>query len=463
MAPGIAYGHEAGPRRKGRRTLAAAVAVLTTGLWLVFSSPALAVVCTNCGCSNTEHSATREGGADASGMDVGNANEKDQETLIRELIDKEFSDQEKWFNNEFLDTGLMPQLQRLGQQMISMAMYQMFGVGTLLDSKMQLETQRVMQKAAAEAQSDYYPAMGVCVFGTNVRSLASAERRGEYTRYVMSQRAQERQLGHRNALGADGLHYDLRSRLAQYKERYCDTQHNAGALAQFCGAGNADRGQTKSRDINFGQVVDQPRTLEIDFTDGEDPTNDEIDIFALADNLYGRTLLSRIPEANFQQQENREKLIDLRSAMAKRSVAENSFYTIVGMKSLGSLPEGEALSSQDTSDYMKVILRGVGVPEEEIADFLSSNPSYFAQMEVLTKRVFQRPAFYADLYDKPANIERKSVSMLAVQLMQNFDLWDSYLRQEQMLSVWLELDLKETQDDVSNRINRLRATNRRIN
>ena len=69
-------------------------------------------------------------------------------------------------------------------------------------------------------------------------------------------------------------------------------------------------------------------------------------------------------------------------------------------------------------------------------------------MNILTKLIYQRPDFYADLYDTKANVERKSVALQAIKLMQNFDRWDSMLRQESMLSLWLELDLKKYQDRV---------------
>jgi hypothetical protein len=75
-------------------------------------------------------------------------------------------------------------------------------------------------------------------------------------------------------------------------------------------------------------------------------------------------------------------------------------------------------------------------------------PSYYAQMEVLTKKIYQNPDFYTNLYDKPANVERKEVAMQAIGLMQKFDLFKSYLRTEASLSVLLETSIQDLQDKV---------------
>jgi hypothetical protein len=244
---------------------------------------------------------------------------------------------------------------------------------------------------------------------------------------------------------------------------------------------------TRDADINFTQTVDQPQTLNIDFTDQRETiSTDETGVFALADNLYAHNLLTRLPETNFFYKQNREKILDLRALIAKRSVAENSFYSIVGMKSDGSVaasatglgdvkmtsgdptlgppPPGgvtevtsNTTAPPTTAEYMKVLLKQLGVPAGDMDRLIGRAPSYFAQMNVLTKTLYQRPEFYTDLYDTPVNVDRKSVAMMAIQLMQNFDQWESNLRQEAMLSVWLELDLKKYQQAQQNNIDRLQA------
>lgn len=423
--------------------------------------------CSNCGCVMNQHPITR------GDQDTEEPNVRDQHAMTRDYIDKEFSDQEQWMLEFFLRRNILPYMQLITEHLAAAAMHQAFIVGTLLDSKHQLERQRLFNTLVAEAQKDYHPSLGMCVFGTNVRSLAQAERRGDFTTFVLSQRALNRQLAQRNAAGADGLHSDLRARMNQFKTRYCDRAHNAEGMRTLCP--QSAPAQTRHRDINYHAMVDRPLTLDIDFIDSSgNPTDDEIDIFALSDNLYAHQLMTRIPEVAFRIYsrgessseidipQNQQRLLDLQAVAAQRSVAQHSFNTIVGMKAKGSVqPQGSRpLTSADTRGYMGLIMEQLGVPSEDVVKFLGEHPSYFAQMDVLARRLYQRPEFYTDLYDKPANIDRKSVSMMAIKLMQDFDTWESHLRTEAMLSVWLELELMRRQQELQGRIDRLQTTGR---
>lgn len=432
-----------------RLAMAAFICVFLLAASKAASAAIILPTCTNCGCVAREHPITREGSADV------NWDEKDQQDYTRRLITENINDQQAWFLDRWR-TLFMPKLMLITEHFAGLAMYQAMIIGTFFDGKQELEHQRVMQTLTAEASRDYQPNVGMCIIGTGIRSLATAERRGEYTRYVLSQRSQDRQLGHRNAQGADGMHYDLRSRMALFKTRYCDTQHNSGQLLRICGRSAGLN--TRSADINYGQVVDQPQTIAVDFADpaapGGWPSENERNIFGLADNLYATNLLIRLPEAGFGFQQNREALLDERALVAKRSVAENSFYSIIGMKTPGSYvaqPPTDgipSITSIDTRRYMTILLRQLGMDDAEASKLTGIAPSYYAQMNILTKLIYQRPDFYTDLYDTKANVERKSVALQAIKLMQNFDRWDSMLRQESMLSVWLELDLKKYQDRV---------------
>ena len=111
-----------------------------------------------------------------------------------------------------------------------------------------------------------------------------------------------------------------------------------------CGPGGlADR---KNRDIDFTRLIEEPRTLDVNFTNGSLPENgDEEDILALAHNLYGHKVLTReIDSDKLKNEGNQNLYLALRSVAAKRSVAENSFNSIVGLKSSGSEGVGEFLA-----------------------------------------------------------------------------------------------------------------------
>ena len=138
--------------------------------------------------------------------------------------------------------------------------------------------------------------------------------------------------------------------------------------------------------------------------------------------------------------------------MAKLSVAKNSFNAITSMKAAGT---------SGSRDFMVGLLNDLGINgtsggADNIEELLGPaptggstlGPSYHAQMEVLTKKIYQNPDFYTNLYDKPANVERKKVAMQAIGLMQKFDLYKSYLRYEASLSLLLELAVTDLQEQI---------------
>ena len=80
---------------------------------------------------------------------------------------------------------------------------------------------------------------------------------------------------------------------------------------------------------------------------------------------------------------------------------------------------------------------------------LGENPSYYAQLEILAKKIYQSPDFYANLYDKPANVERKSVALKAIELMLDRAIYESQIRQEMTMSVLLSSRLRNTFRDIN--------------
>jgi len=86
---------------------------------------------------------------------------------------------------------------------------------------------------------------------------------------------------------------------------------------------------------------------------------------------------------------------------------------------------------------------------------IDDNPSYYAQMEILTKKLYQNPNFYTNLYDTPANVERKTVALQAIKLMQKFDMLKSHLRGEANVSILLEMAVEQLQREVEDQIQAL--------
>lgn len=379
------------------------------------------------------------------------------------FMDEEFVIHREWIVKEFFERHILPALMLFAEQITAMAMQQVVTIGTFLDAKHQLETQRLFQELTARAHKDYHPSEGMCVFGTNMRSLAASERNTELSAMAISRRMIQRELLSGDAITTNGTTSDFLSRLKQFREVYCSPDDNNKGLTLLCK--NPMDVTRVNKDIDYTAAFDAPLTLKLDFTSEGDLDHkknkhitslspDEEDLFALSANLYANEVAPTIPPT-FLSNENAEasKLIPyymkIRALAAKRSVASNSFATIAAMKS-----QGEKM----VQPYLYALMKEMGITDpEEIKEYLGERPSYYAQMEVLTKKLYQNPMFYTELYDKPANVERKNASMQAIELMQKRDIYRSILRSEAILSVMLETALAEQQDKVVNELNRVGA------
>lgn len=381
--------------------------------------------------------------------------------LVINRVTSEFTGLRTFIVSMMWEDNILPAMQLMIDELSAVAMHQAQMIGALLDAKQQLEAQREIQKVAARAHKNYQPSTGMCQFGSSTKSLAASERKAEFNAVVLSQRAQDRALGNQGTASATGDDGDKFSRVKQFREKFCDPQDNNSGLGFLCdhdqnfGAGpvGAPNDSRKNKDIDFARTVDGPWTLNVDFTDAN-LTNEEEEVMALASNLYGHDVFLRPPAASLGSDPNQSITnmqsfyLDARSILAKRSVAENSFNAITAMKSAGT---------PGSKEYLKAVLAELGVSDTganpETLAMLGQNPSYYAQMEVLTKKIYQSPDFYTNLYDKPANVDRKTVAMQAIGLMQKFDLFKSYLRNEASLAVLLELAVMKLQSEVENEIN----------
>jgi hypothetical protein len=141
---------------------------------------------------------------------------------------------------------------------------------------------------------------------------------------------------------------------------------------------------------------------------------------------------------------------EYRSISAIRNAARYSFSNLIGMKAEGS---------GQTNPYIETLLQEFGMPPDDIKRFIGNNPSYFAQMAVLTKHIYQHPNFYTNLITQPANVSRIDTTMEALRLMQNRDRFESLLRKEMLLSLVVEMKIREHQEDVDIMLEQMDETN----
>lgn len=399
---------------------------------------------------------------------------QEAEDDFNEKLNEEFLRLERFIVHEMWEQSILPTMMLAAEQFTAVALQQVMAVGMFFDAKQQLETQQLMQVMQARAHKDYVPSVEICNFGTMIKSLAATERKAEVNAVILSQRSQDRQLGNANQSGAYGNDLDKDNRLGQFAQKYCDHHDRNNSLATFCnglawaGLSNAQRLQL-NRDIDYFTVVDSPWNIKMDltnttFTAAGPPVIDDIeeeDVMALASNLFANSLFPRPPPrllvnkpANESLNDMQQAYMELRSVVAKRSVAENSFNAITAMKSHGitTVDAGGNPVPMNARVFLEPVLTELGVPAAEVLALLGENPSYYAQMEILTKKVYQNPDFFTSLYDTPANVDRKLVALEAIKLMQKFDLFKSFLRNEATFSVWLELSVYQLQKEIEDTI-----------
>lgn len=263
-------------------------------------------------------------------------------------------------------------------------------------------------------------------------------------------------------------------------------------------AGGEDRNRFNI-DISYTRLIEDPKTLEVNFVDDDDdshetldvvgsvrrpeallfnasgpifqPGNEE-DVIAMSKNLYGHRAISRsLGSAALSTPAGQKLFLALRGIIAKRSVAQASFNAIVGLKASGTTHElggstggvagTVALAPLQTRRFLASIVRELmptdplvsGIEGGNIFEYIGYSPSYFSQLEILSKRIYQNPDFYANLYDTPANVSRKKVAMKAIELMVDREIYESQLRREMSISVLLASKLRGLHREVNKGVN----------
>lgn len=376
---------------------------------------------------------------------------------IRAHMTDEFIKHRNWMIDELFTKHILPAMAQMTSQLSTIAMQHTYIVGRFFDAKHQLETQRLFQELMAEAHKDYQPSEGLCEIGTNIRSLATSSRKSDLSHVAFANRVMARQLNSGDVLTTAESNADIYSRINMFTQNHCNKKDNANGLNRLCKNGGNNK-ERMNKDVDFTRTIEGKLTLDADFTkEGENKTApDAQDVFALTSNLFAHNPLPQIPRAVLATKEGipREasyRYLDLRSVAAKRSVAQNAVTAMIAERTKGD---------KEVAQYLKKLIEELGIKEEDVEDVLGEQPSYFAQMEVLTKNIYQNPVFYTELYDKPANILRKGTAIRAINLMQERDLYKSQLRKEAVLAVLLETMLQEEHNRVTGQLNNLEAGGR---
>jgi hypothetical protein len=368
----------------------------------------------------------------------------EQHELTRDHISLELISHREWMVGEFFTLHILRALMMMTDQLTAVAMQQVQMIGAFLDAKHQLETQRLFQELQAEAHKDYHPSEQMCMVGTNVRAMAASERRSEFVVRAMAEHSLSRQMLSARRSSAIGWAGDRADRLQQYIDTYCDFDDNNSGNDVLCQGGGGEPGRV-NKDINYTRTVDDELTLNISFSNGG-LSDDEEDVLALQNYLFSHDVIPTIQESYLDVQSNRERWLDVRSVVAKRSVLVNAYNYQVGLRAMGT-------GGNDA--FLRRILSELGANSTEI-NRLGQNVSYYGQLWVLVKAL-QNPHFFTKLYDTPANVARMGVALQALGLQLDYQMLQSNWRLEMIMAIDAELALMDVQESVENDLGLVRG------
>ncbi len=375
-------------------------------------------------------------------------------------------------------------LRKMAEELSAVMVLQTEAIGMFFDARMQIKTQRKHQELQARAHKDYHPSEQMCRIGTFIRSVAHTESKSELNKHALNRILIDDYLAIQESSASLGAQSNAIDKINLYSQFHCDPRDENEAAENLCRLPAPPSGDSLGRlnkDIDYTRTLWSKLTLDVDFVDEEAPhflEEDEADIVALAKNLYFPNIFELPYEGDLE--ENLKAHTTSRSFAAKMGVAHSSFLNIVGMKSRAPVgqetvatatapapplfgtgvpvSEGGGLQSDPVTTrpeppvldedagwaYMKALLREFGsITDDEINFILGDRPSYYAQMEILTKKIYQHPNFYTNLYDKPANVDRIGASLDAIALMHQRDRFDSLLRREMLTSLLVEEGLNK--------------------
>ncbi len=338
-------------------------------------------------------------------------------------------------------------LQLMAEQMTVTMMNQVEIIGSFFDAKHQLETQRLLQQKAAQAHKDYHPSEQMCTIGTFSRALADTDRRQEFSHMALTRRGLQRETASGDSLGVEGNVSDRRSRFDTFRKNFCNKHDNADGLGNVCEKNV--KPEMVNRDIDFTRTVDLPLTLDFDPVETT-ASDEETAVYALMDNLFQNDPPILVPNQATLLESFVVPYQNQRAIIAMRSVARNSMGQILAQKSLG--PETDAANTA----YLYALVKEMGITDEkEITAMLGERPSYWAQMEILTKKLYQNPNFIVNLYDKPANVARTRAALRAIKTMQDRDIQEALARREMLVSLLAEISIRRQQQRIDTQIQRL--------
>lgn len=342
--------------------------------------------------------------------------------------------------SELVERSWLTGIRRIGNRMTEALLSQTSSWGSFLNAQNLLDARRAQQEQAARTAKSFASSEALCRFGSLSQSLGASDSLKDTNGLMLMSMLNNRENGSSNTIYADRGGNAVESRINQLRSNYCNPNESNAALNDLCER-NKNNDSQFNKDINYTSSLDVPMTLDVDFTAGGQAgeRKDQEAVLALAENLFPpHRLYGDYSSANYVKDSGL-----YRSLQSMRNVAKSSLVSYVAEKSKGTT---------GSEDFITALMQSLGVPEAQARTLMGENPSYFAQMEVLTKKLYQDPAFYVNLVDTPANVQRQRAAIRAIKLQQGHDLAETVKRREMLLAILLELKIRERAAIVSNQL-----------
>lgn len=350
---------------------------------------------------------------------------------------------EAWMSTELKDTIVEDWREELSQQSAKVA------GGTQLQGIISDATDTNRHAMAVQSQSAdmavrLLPDQNTCSAGTAVEFLARTEEDARVTAAAGAAAVSSRQAMLSGTPQASGEGWEKETRFKRCIEKYCDLEDHGGnvvgavdALKTRGGLNMLEGDERRTNaDIDYGRSFAAPLTLDVDGSAPDDGAYE--DMLTMASYLYGHDQFFNLTRDRIDS-----SLFDVRALQAKRNLVANSFLAQMELK---------AKSKEPMSPEMLAAYQNLGFSGTALADMVGENPSYHAQMDVLTRRLYQDPQFYTNLVTTRENLDSQATAMDAFANMQMRDLYESLRRQELLFAVLLEAKIGKQAIDQDDRV-----------
>jgi hypothetical protein len=353
---------------------------------------------------------------------------------VRNAIMDEVKKHQSWLETNFWKQNVEPELKKAQATISAHLLASNALQGNLLDTQTKLGTMLTRQTEEADIALNSIPSNALCRFGTLSQDMVKRDEATSAKQRALVKASLDRQLYQpkqdQSLMSVTG---DLTARYNKFRTDFCDTKSYAEGFKEIC---SPAKDTSVNLDIDYTRLIDTNSTIQAG--DAEQA------VIPMMHNLFANRIASESLLKALQNNDTKnapDSILDLRALIAKRSVAENSFQAIVARRSEGT---------EKAAEHMKALLKAMGISEDsEVVKYIGAKPSYHAQMELLTKRLYQDDDFYKNLMDNPSNVSRQYAAMQSFGLMQQRDIYDSIQRAELILSLIVEMELSKVADGQS--------------